>query len=134
MQLYLDWKILIPQKMAFRDYLFLLLVVVKLFFSPIDISFNAEFSNSFKGKTSNIPDRICLSRVSGSQLSSSIAGRVWSAAGQMLGTQPPSPQHREGRNPARRLLMTPFPESLVQILCVSTSHVHQVLHPQLRAC
>lgn len=134
MQLYLDCKILILQKMAFRDYLFFRWWLSNFFFSPIDISFNAEFSNSFKGKTSNTPERICLSRVSGSQLSSSIAGRVWSAAGQMLGTQPPSPQHREGRNPARRLLMTPFPWSQVQILCVSTSRVHQVLHPQLRPC
>ena len=58
---------------------------------------------------SNMPERICLSRVSGSQLSLSIVGRVWSAAGRILGTQLPSPQHREGRNPARTLLMTPFP-------------------------
>ena len=56
-----------------------------------------------------MPERICLSRVSGSQLSLSIVGRVWSAAGQILGTQLPFPQHKEGRNPARRLLMTPFP-------------------------
>ena len=96
--------------MAFRDYLFFFWWwLSNFFFSPVDISFNAEFSNSFKGKTSNMPERICLSRVSGSQLSLSIVGRLWSAAGQILGTQLPSPQHKEGRNPARRLLMTPFP-------------------------
>ena len=50
-----------------------------------------------------------LSRVSGAHLSSPTVGRVWSAAGQMLGTQLPSPQHREARNPARRLLVTLFP-------------------------
>ena len=53
--------------MAFRDFFFLVVVVVKLFFSPIDISFNAEFSNSFKGEPSNMPERTGLSRVSGSQ-------------------------------------------------------------------
>ena len=96
--------------MAFRDYLFFFCGGCQtFFFFPVDISFNAEFSNSFKGMTSNMPERICLSRVSGSQLSLSIVGRVWSAAGRILGTQLPSPQHREGRNPARRLLMTPFP-------------------------